>query len=84
MTELKVKEWIVEREQNKAARYDRWIDYARRNDDGTPARDGDFVWVIATVETETEKAVKVTLETGAIVGSVAGWSCWIPKSQIAA
>ena len=86
MKELKVKEWVINKAQDEAQKYNIWIDYSRRNEGvaETPlVEDGCvFVWVEEILK-ETEKAVQVRLSSGEVVGSGKGWTLWIPKSQIA-
>ena len=81
---LTVKEWIIDKAQSTARAYNCFIDYAERTELGTPWRENGYVKVIAEeVLGETEKAIRVRLRTGDVVGSVKGWTLWIPKSQIA-
>ena len=41
------------------------------------------VFVVAEeVLNESEKAIKVRLATGEVVGSYKGWVAWVPKSVI--
>ena len=83
--EMKIKTWVIDREQKTARQYDAYIDYTRRTEDiaKTPLiEDGCYYVRINEILQETEKAIKVNLSTGAVVGSYKGWKCWIPKSQI--
>lgn len=82
--EIKVKEWIIDKAQETATRYNCFIDYTRRNETlGNPVREDGCVFVLADeVISETEKAIQVRLHTGDIVGSSNGWKLWIPKSQM--
>lgn len=82
---IKVKAWVIDKQEQVSRRYNMYIDVYSRDESGTIEADENgcyTVWV-ETVLGETEKAVKVELSTGDIVGSVKGWTCWIPKSQIA-
>lgn len=82
---IKVKEWIITKAQQTAGSYNCFIDYAERDEHTeAPTVDADgFLTVIAEeVIKETEKAVQVRLQTGDIVGSMKGWTLWIPKSQM--
>lgn len=84
MKELKVKRWIIDKAQETAGRYNTYIDFARRTDDGRPLVEDGFVYVIAEeILGESEKAINVRLSSGAVLGSFKGWNVWIPKSQIA-
>lgn len=83
---MKIKEWIYDKIQDDARRYNRFIDVAdtSRNEVGAiTADEGGYIEVIVeeTIK-ETEKAFNVKLSTGEIDGSYMGWNCWIPKSQI--
>ena len=81
-----IKEWVIEKAQREARRYNIYIDLPERTDDDlrtVMVHDGGYVSVVAEVIAETEKAVKVRLQSGD-VGSADGWMTWIPKSQIAA
>lgn len=83
MKELKVKEWIIDKAQNTATTYNCFIDYTRRNENGTCLVEDGCVFVLAEeILDESEKAVKVRLRTGDVVGSSKGWTLWIPKSQM--
>ena len=80
--QLKIKEWIIDREQSKATRYNVFMDFER--DDVTGIRkvaDG-FLTVTVTVLSETDKAIRINIESGLVVGSSDGWNAWVPKSQI--
>lgn len=82
---LTVKAWVIDKAQDTARRYNTYIDYAERGEDHTRLEVNGYIKVIVEERLgETEKAVKVRLRTGDIVGSVKGWTLWIPKSQIAA
>ena len=82
---LTVKAWVIDKAQDTASRYNCFIDYAERGVDHTRLEVNGYIKVIVEERLgETEKAVKVRLRTGDIVGSVKGWTLWIPKSQIAA
>lgn len=83
--ELKVKEWVIRKEQEIAARYNVFIDYSRRTDDveNKPFVEDGCVFVkVEELLEETEKAIRVRLSSGDVVGSYNGWTLWIPKSQI--
>lgn len=85
MKELKVKEWIIDKAQATASGYNVYIDYARRDEEhGTPIVEDGYVYVLLDepILEETEKAIKVRLTSGLVVGSYKGWTLWIPKSQI--
>ena len=80
---IKVKEWIIDKAQETAGRYNCYIDYLRNEDGMALVEDGYLTVTVEEVIKETEKAVQVRLETGGVLGSVNGWKVWIPKSQIA-
>ena len=83
MTTMKVKKWVIDKAQMTATRYNTFIDM-ERGEDGTPRVEDGYVTVIVEKQlSETEKAVNVVLSTGKVLGSVKGWTLWIPKSQIA-
>ena len=85
MKELKVKSWVIDKAAAEAKRFNTWIDFTRRTDDAArrPLIEDGCVYVLAEeVLSETEKAVRVKLSTGGVVGSTKGWTLWIPKSQI--
>lgn len=86
MKELKVKEWVINKAQETATRYNVFIDYARRTDDieSKPLVEDGCVFVkVEEILKETEKAIQIRLSSGEVVGSYKGWTLWIPKSQIA-
>lgn len=84
MKELKVKRWVIDKAQQTAGRYNTYIDFSRRNEEGRPLEEDGFVYVLAEeILGESEKAINVRLSTGSVLGSVKGWTLWIPKSQIA-
>lgn len=83
--EIKVKEWVINKAQETARRYNVFIDYTRRTEDVEckPLVEDDCVFVkVEEVLKETEKAIQVRLSSGEVVGSYKGWTLWIPKSQI--
>ena len=83
MKNLYIKEWLIDKIQAEAGRYDVYIDHPERSEIGTPVvRDGFVMVVIQEMIKETEKAIYVRLSSGSVVGSYKGWRCWLPKSQI--
>ena len=82
MFEIKVKKWFYEKTNDTAKSYNTFIDYER--DENSMMRVVDDVVTLYAREilSETEKAVKVCLESGAVVGSCKGWTTWIPKSVV--
>lgn len=85
MTELKVKEWFIDKEQDKASSFNIYFQYARRTEGNvrTPLREDGCVYVSIEEELgESEKAVHVKIASGDVVGSGKGWKVWIPKSVI--
>ena len=79
--QLKVKEWIIDREQSKATGYNVFMDFERDDSTGTRKVTDGFLTVTVTVISETEKAIRINIESGLVVGSSAGWITWVPKSQ---
>ena len=82
-TTLRIKEWFVDKEADKAARYNMFFEYFKRNENGTRIVENGYIELICEKLAESEKAVKVTIQTGDVVGSTKGWTTWVPKSQIA-
>ena len=80
--QLKIKEWIIDREQSKATRYNVFMDFERDDVTGTRKVTDGFLTVTVTVLSETEKAIRINIESGLVVGSSTGWTTWVPKSQI--
>lgn len=80
--EIKLKSWFYDKTEDTAKVYNVFIDYTRRNPDlGTRYEEDGCVFVnVEEVLGESEKAMKVRLSSGAIDGSVKGWTTWIPKS----
>ena len=72
---MKIKEWFYDKQQEIAGGYNCYID-KKDSEEG-------YVEVVAERIKESEKAIQVKLETGSILGSYKGWTCWIPKSVIA-
>lgn len=80
--EIKVKKWFYEKTDAIAKTYNVYIDF-ERNDDGVIKVVNDTVTLYTReIIAESEKTVKVCLESGTVVGSVKGWTTWIPKSVI--
>lgn len=77
---FKVKRWFADKEQAKARSYSTWFDIAKRNSNDQPLVEDECIFLKGEKLQESEKAIKVTLETGECDGSVKGWTCWIPKS----
>lgn len=85
MKELKVKQWVIDKAQQTAGRYNTYIDFTRRDEarDGRPMVEDGCVFVMAEeILGETEKAVQVLLSSGSVLGSTKGWKLWVPKSQM--
>lgn len=83
---LRVKEWFIDKQQQTARRYNVYIDVtdaSRGELDQIVADENGMIEVIAEILKESEKAIQVKLQSGAVVGSYNGWTCWIPKSLIA-
>lgn len=79
---LKIKEWFLDKIQDTAKRYNTYIDLSRNDDHTVDREDGCVFPTIVERLGESEKAIKVRLSTGSIVGSYKGWVTWIPKSVI--
>lgn len=82
MKSIKVKEWFYDKEASKAKVYNIFFNVEYK--DGMINRENEMVTLSSVdVLAETEKAIKVEIATGAVVGSSKGWTTWIPKSVIA-
>lgn len=82
MLSIKIKEWFFNKTSDNANRYNTFVDF-ERNESGMRKIENGYVTVFTReVISETEKAIKVNLESGAVVGSCKGWTTWIPKSVI--
>ena len=78
-----VKEWFINKQSEKATRYNCFIDIYSRDENGkVESVDGYLKVLFQEVISETEKAVYVVLGTGNADGSYKGWKTWIPKSVI--
>lgn len=82
MNYFAIKEWFIEKEQDKAERYNVFMDFDRNEDGTIKVVDGYVFAKIEKVVKETEKAIQVTISSGDVLGSYKGWTCWIPKSLI--
>lgn len=81
--EIRIKRWFADKEQRKAGHFNTYIDL-KRNEDGTIEEvDGYVTAYIEEQLAESEKAIKVRLASGAVLGSYNGWELWVPKSVIA-
>lgn len=80
---LTVKEWIIDKAQDTASYYNLHIDFVRDENGYRKVENGYITVIVEEQLAESEKAIKVRLHTGDVVGSGKGWSLWIPKSQIA-
>lgn len=80
---IRVSEWFITKAQKSASAYNTFIDYERNEEGLVMVINGKVTVFVDEYIAETEKAVKVRLQTGAVVGSVKGWTLWVPKSQIA-
>nr|DAH67889.1 MAG TPA: hypothetical protein [Caudoviricetes sp.] len=80
MNYLAVKEWFFNKEQEKAGRYNVFMDF-KRTEAGIAEIVDDYIFLkIEKVIKETEKAIQVKISSGDVIGSYKGWTCWIPKS----
>lgn len=82
MNYLAVKEWFIDKEQDKAQRYNVFMDFVRNEDGTVKVADGYVFAKIEEVIKESEKAIQVKISSGDVLGSYKGWTCWIPKSLI--
>lgn len=85
MTEMKIKKWFIEKQKMTAQRYDIYFTFTRRTDDVTnqPVVEDDCYFLeIEEILAESEKAIRVKISSGDVVGSFKGWTTWIPKSVI--
>ena len=80
---MTVKEWVIDKAQDTASRYNMFIDFVRDENGNRKIVNGCVTVIVEEKLAESEKAVKVRLQTGEIVGSSKGWTLWIAKSQIA-
>lgn len=72
---MKVKEWFVNKIRQVASKYNIYLDFNYEKDG----------WVnlsIADILEETEKAIKVEINSSIADGSFNNWKTWIPKSVI--
>lgn len=83
MLEIKVKEWFFDKTHNVAKTYNTFIDFERNSDGMINVVDGFVTLYAREILAESDKAIKVCLESGAVVGSCKGWTTWIPKSVMA-
>lgn len=80
---IKIKEWFYDKTQAAARAYNVFLDVTAesRNEIGSiTADENGYLNCVAEVLDESEKAYKVHLESGAVVGSVKGWTTWVPKT----
>lgn len=82
MKEMMVKEWLLDKTQDTAKRYNCFINF-KRDENGMRLVEDGYVTVYVEEEiSESEKAAQVKLSTGEVLGSANGWKTWIPKSAI--
>ena len=80
---LKIKQWFIDKIAEEASNYNYYFNYFKRTELGTAYVEDECVFVVADeVLNESEKAIKVRLATGDVVGSYKGWVAWVPKSVI--
>lgn len=77
---LKVKEWFLRKTQDVSGGYNTFIDYERDESGMMKVEDGYAIVTVNSVLSESEKAVRVELSAGMVVGSGRKWTTWIPKS----
>lgn len=80
--EIRIKQWFEEKVQREAKHHNVWLDL-KNDENGIEVIDGYVTAYVDEVLAESEKAIKVRLYSGSVVGSVHGWVTWIPKSVIA-
>ena len=62
-----IKEWFYEKEEEKAMRYNMFLDVTERNENGTiKVTDGFVAAKVEEVLQESEKAIKVRISTGVV------------------
>ena len=83
MLDIKVKEWFYKKTDGVAKSYNTFIDYERTPEGSRNVVNGFVTLYAREIIAESEKAIKVCLESGAVVGSYKGWTTWIPKSVMA-
>lgn len=83
LREYEIKSWILHQANDKASAYNMDIEWDLNSTTDGHRAGGDYVFVYGEEIKETEKAICIKARTGAIDGSVKGWTLWIPKSQIA-
>lgn len=72
---MKVKEWFINKVRAMAREYNTYLDFSYE-------KDGWVKLSIADVLEETEKAIKVKINSGLADGNQNGWTTWIPKLVI--
>lgn len=83
MKEIKIKRWFEEKAQREAGHFNTYIDL-KRNEDGTIEEINGYVTAYIEEQlAESEKAIKVRLASGEVLGNYKGWELWVPKSVIA-
>ncbi len=82
MEEMKIREWFYDKISTTAKCYNTFIDFKRGADGTSEVVDGYITVFVSEKIAESEKAIKVRLESGAVVGSYKGWETWVPKSVI--
>ena len=86
MKKIRIKEWLFDKVQNEARRHNIFIDTPERTNDefrkAVVHDDGTVLVIAEETLSETDKAIKVRLSSGSVVGSHKGWILWAPKSQI--
>lgn len=75
---VQVKEWKAGQIDMEAKRFNTWCDV--EYDQNDVAIIGRYVNV--ELLKETEKAYQFKLSSGSVVGSVKGWTTWVPKSAV--
>ena len=83
MEKIRIKEWFLDKEQSKASGFNMWFTAPERGGKfNQPIRTDGYQAILIERLGESEKAVKVRIDTGEVQGSCKGWVTWIPKSII--
>lgn len=79
---LKIKRWFYDKLNQEAGKFGRYVEHTEYIDP-LSNKEPDALTVVGEYHSETEKAIKMTLESEDIIrDSLTEWSCWIPKSVI--
>ena len=76
--------WFYSKMQKKAMEFNVYIavaDANRTKEGRITASEEDTVTCFASIVNQTDKAYRLKFRSGLEVGSVNGWTTWVPKSQ---